>query len=516
MLPRLASLEWGAFIYHLNGYGFSAFLGTAAALIIVLRRARASALPLQPLLWVLMLSVAGAFAGARLAFALQYGRSPLAGGWVLYGGLIGGVLTSLASGRRFGLPALAVADVSVPCMMLAAAFGRVGCFFAGCCHGAVWDGGVAYPAFSHAWHAHVHAGLIGLDADRSLPTVPAPLLEAGALLAFFVATSLVWRGRPRPGTPLAACGLLYSVWRFGAEFWRGDHAPYWGQGLTFSQGVSLVVFAGSLLLLRRRSRTAPVPPASRHTRLVAGQVASILVGVAALCGSIGCSAKDRHEVADSCIQGCIDDCADECSEECQECCAESCRSEREEPPPDEPEGSPPPAAFRVPRLEPGSRHSGRISMRGTLNERLDVALDLAGDLQALSKDTAGTLLLRLEIRELRVTVGNLSLPHETGWLELNVDAKGRTVLRTTTLPQETLSILKSVEPLTKGFFRVEFPAEPSADWTERIDRELQVPDPRGTMRGTVEIDGESQAFHASALVTQTANGDKKVNWMFRR
>src|SRR5262245_49781670 len=65
MLPRLFSLEWGLLAFHLNGYGFSILCGSTAALLILLRRARAVSIPVQPLLWLVMLSVAGGFAGAR-------------------------------------------------------------------------------------------------------------------------------------------------------------------------------------------------------------------------------------------------------------------------------------------------------------------------------------------------------------------------------------------------------------------------------------------------------------------
>lgn len=518
MLPRLFIVEWGTYVFHLNGYGFSALLGTAAALFLVVRRARAASIPVQPLLWVLLLSVAGAFAGARLAFAIQYGRSPLAGGWVLYGGLIGGVATALAAGRRFGLAPRTVADLSVPGMLLAAAFGRIGCFFAGCCHGAVWDGGVTYPAFSHAWHAHVAAGLIGGSTTRSLPTIPAPLLEASALLLFSAATSVVWRRGPRPGTTLAVGGLLYSAWRFGAEFWRGDHPAYWGASLTFSQGVSLLVFAGSLLLLlaRRPAQADVRRPPSPFTRLAAGQAAAILIAVAACCGSIGCSSQDRKDIASDVAEGCMEGCINACVDVCCESCADDCRSKQDPKPrssPEVPEAAP---LLRLPRLEPGSRHSGRFSLRGILNGRLDVEFDLAGDLQALAKDEAGTLHLRMDIQQLRLSVGTQSLPEEKGTLEFTVDSKSRTVLKTTTLTGETLSILKSVEPLTRGFFQIEVPGDTSPAWTMLIDRELNVPDPRGTMRGSFEINGERQTFLATALVTQTANGDKRVQWIFQR
>src|SRR5204863_7764514 len=95
--------------------------------------------------------------------------------------------------------------------------------FGGGCSGGVRDGGGTYPAGSHPWKQQLAAGQIGADALRSRPTMPAPLLESGALLLIFVAASLLWRRGSRGGLPVAACGILYSTWRFAAESWVGDH-----------------------------------------------------------------------------------------------------------------------------------------------------------------------------------------------------------------------------------------------------------------------------------------------------
>lgn len=516
MLPRLFSVDWASYVLHLNGYGFSIFCGALAALLILLRRAGDAGIPERPLLWIVLLSIAGGFAAGRVAFAIQYGRSPFTGGLVLYGGLIGGVATAVGMSRRFGLPPLAVADLATPCLLLAASFGRIGCFLAGCCHGAVWDGGLTYPALSHAWHSHRAAGLIAADAPRSLPTVPAPLLEAAALLLCFVAASRVWTRRPKPGTTLALCGLLYSSWRFLAEFWRGDHGPFWGSTLTFSQGISAAVFAGSLLLLVRRPALQSHPP-FRAARVPAIQVSAILIAAASLGGSVGCSAKDRYdaagEVVEGCMEACIEACTESCQESCNQCCEDAISKAGQERSRIDPESRQFAPIFRWPRLEPGSSHSGKITLRGEVNERLGLSLDLSAEVQALSKDEAGTLYLRVQVRELILSLGDLSLPDGAGTLELSLDRRGHVLLRTSTLPNEALSILKAVEPLTKGLLQLEIPATPSEAWSRRINGELNTPDPRARIQGDVEADGRRRDFHATALVTLTAEGERRLQWI---
>src|SRR6185295_11459391 len=108
------------------------------------------------------------------------------GGIVLYGGLLAGMLAAMVLARWRGLPALRVADLAAPGVLLAAAFGRLGCLLAGCCHGAVAETGLRYPAGSPAFREQLRQGLIDADAARSLPTMPILLLEAAALLLFFV------------------------------------------------------------------------------------------------------------------------------------------------------------------------------------------------------------------------------------------------------------------------------------------------------------------------------------------
>jgi phosphatidylglycerol:prolipoprotein diacylglycerol transferase len=514
MLPRLLSLHWGSFVVHLNGYGFSIVCGAAAALAISLRRGREAALPLRPLVRVFLIAVAGLFAGAKLAYLLQYGWRTFPGGWVFYGGLIGGTAAALAACRRAGLPALEVADLGVPCALLAAAFGRLGCFFAGCCFGTVWDGGVTYPARSHAWTHHVRAGLIPADSGRSLPTVPAPLLEALALLLIFAAASFWWRKRPRPGSTLAACGLLYATWRFAAEFWRGDHDPYWGSTLTFSQGVSLAVLILSFALLRRRAARPAEHVRACPPQPVAAQVSILLLGVAVATGGVGCSKQEREdaaeEVVESCISSCISSCTDACCESCE---GESDRREngpRTAGAPDS--GSP---WRRLPPIEPARRYLAKLDLNATLNE-MDARLQLAGSFTVSTRDAAGAQLVSVQVSSLDLQLGNLSLSGAPGDAEIHVDAKGRAVLRPTGLSAEVASVLKAFEPFGSGFLRVESAAEPAREWADRVQQLLEIRDGRGECRGELRLDEDAHPFAATALITQSPNGERRVQWIPRR
>src|SRR5438067_10259662 len=120
------------------------------------------------------------------------------GGMVLYGGIIFGLLTLAAYAviRRIDLRNLL--DAFAPALALGLAFGRIGCFMAGCCWGdlcvdparlarpldsqttwqirtapplspANFPLAVRFPRNAGAYEQHLKLGLIGTESQRSLP-----------------------------------------------------------------------------------------------------------------------------------------------------------------------------------------------------------------------------------------------------------------------------------------------------------------------------------------------------------
>ena len=59
------------------------------------------------------------------------------GGLVFYGGAIGGVISGVIYCYLRKIPVWKMADIGAPAIMLGLAIGRLGCFFAGCCHGMI-------------------------------------------------------------------------------------------------------------------------------------------------------------------------------------------------------------------------------------------------------------------------------------------------------------------------------------------------------------------------------------------
>ena len=126
----------------------------------------------------------------------------------------------------------------VPAVPLFHAFGRVGCFLAGCCYGIPAPAGWLGVTFSQA-----------LLAPNGVALVPVQLYEAaGCLLLFLLLDRLARRGWSG-GQLLPVYLSLYGAFRFLLEFLRGDGARgFWGP-LSTSQWVALATLAAALPVL---------------------------------------------------------------------------------------------------------------------------------------------------------------------------------------------------------------------------------------------------------------------------
>lgn len=98
-------------------------------------------------------------------------------------------------------------DIAACCIPLAHGIGRLGCFFAGCCHGQETD----------AWF-----GVKMLTEGGWKTVVPVQLYEA--IFLFLLAGVLLWLFyKNKPILPLMPiyCGI-YGIWRFFIEYARAD------------------------------------------------------------------------------------------------------------------------------------------------------------------------------------------------------------------------------------------------------------------------------------------------------
>jgi len=244
-----------ALFWNVHMYGILIAVGIIAAFAVLFLYAKKKGMDTKFTDFVFYTAV-GAIVFGFLAAALfqatyNYIEDPrggfsLDGGITFIGGLIGGTLFFLAIyfllGRRRGVSLMAIVPLA-PCMITVAhAFGRVGCFFAGCCHGKVTDSalGVTFPGMRHA-------------------VLPTQLWEAIFLFLLFALCSYLYLQRNCRHT-MSVYLIGYGAWRFVLEFWRGDARGKLLGALSPSQFWSLVMIAagvGLIFLLRYLQHPRP-------------------------------------------------------------------------------------------------------------------------------------------------------------------------------------------------------------------------------------------------------------------
>lgn len=162
----------------------------------------------------LLISTILGFAGAFVFdaytqnIALNYSNLNKIGLTFFSGLVVGGVLLAILL-KLFSFPILQTLNQLTPSFCIAHFFGRLGCFFAGCCYGKPTDSvfGVVFPQNSLAYNHH--HGLIKVH--------PTQLYES-----FFVATIFILLYKLKPKNTFFIYLTAYSVFRFFIEFLRDD------------------------------------------------------------------------------------------------------------------------------------------------------------------------------------------------------------------------------------------------------------------------------------------------------
>lgn len=236
-------------------YGLMIALGIVVGLALARRQAGREGIAGDKIVDITFYCLLAAFIGARLGHILldlhTYLAEPLAilkiweGGLLFYGGLIPAVAVGIWYIKHLRLPLWQVADIFAPSIAIGHAFGRIGCFLAGCCYGTPTDlpWGVTFT----------HPRTL---APQGIPLHPTQLYSAFALLMLFVL--LVWLRKRKAfhGELFWTYSLCFAVGRFFVEFLRGDDRGTILSGLlSATQGISILLAGIStfmFLYLRRK------------------------------------------------------------------------------------------------------------------------------------------------------------------------------------------------------------------------------------------------------------------------
>lgn len=270
MWPTLLELPFGIPIHT---YGTLIAIGFLTSLHFIQRDAKREGLDPEVIgnaaFWALVLGVAGTRVLHIIMYPDQYAwNDPIGwfalwnGGLVFQGALPTVIIFLFWYFKRNNVDFWRVVDVAMPYVPLGQAFGRLGCFGYGCCYGKPtgmpW--GIAFPripadhtldatgspAFiDHAYHQH----LISPEAAHSLAIHPTQLYSSfGLFMICFTLILIRSRFRQFQAITMPSYLILYGIFRFIVEFFRGDHNPTLLNTLSLQQIFSIAFAAIGIAL----------------------------------------------------------------------------------------------------------------------------------------------------------------------------------------------------------------------------------------------------------------------------
>ena len=267
MTPMPHPIVHHPFAYHFGVIGFTGF-GIAVLLCFLVGQTVAQheltrrGYDPEPVGDMVFAAVVGGLLGAKLYYVVVLGHWDAMferGGFVYWGGFIGGTLAVMAVvvKKRYGL--MRMFDVSGPAMAAAYAVGRTGCWAVGDDYGRPYTGflAVAFPdgappstagIMAQEFHTPVPAGA---GVNTVLSVYPTQLYE---VVLGFVMFLILWRMRDHKH----AEGWLFGVYlvfagieRFVIEFFRAKDDRFVA-GLTYAQLIALAFVAIGVIWMMLR------------------------------------------------------------------------------------------------------------------------------------------------------------------------------------------------------------------------------------------------------------------------
>lgn len=238
----------------IHTYGFLIACGFLIALSVIKRLAIRSKLDVERTLDLTFWCLFVGFIGARLLYVItrlnDFIADPIAvfkiweGGLVFFGGPIAAIPFAIWYTKKHRMPIWKTLDVITPGLVIAHAFGRLGCFSAGCCYGKPTDG-----PFGIRFHSDLVAAPF-----RGIPLHPTQLYESFSLFILFTGLLYIYKKRIFDGQIALSYLLIYPIIRSIIEIFRGDLIRGFviDNLLSTSQFISILVFIGTAIVFRKR------------------------------------------------------------------------------------------------------------------------------------------------------------------------------------------------------------------------------------------------------------------------
>ena len=216
--------------------GLMIAIGYMSALLISERRAKKRGMDTDILYGIFWCAVLGGAAGSKTLYFLVSIRDIMAdpsillnfqNGWVVYGGIIGGVLASWGYCRYKKADFVGYLDLVLPSVAFAQGCGRIGCFFAGCCYGRETSSALSIQYWQSVY------------APNGVKLVPTQIYSSIGDFAMAFLLMAYAKREPAKGRVAAGYCILYSIGRFVIEAFRND---YRGEVWIFSVSQLISIF----------------------------------------------------------------------------------------------------------------------------------------------------------------------------------------------------------------------------------------------------------------------------------
>lgn len=222
--------------FKIPSYSLFAIIGLFCMMVTIYFRSESRNILFINLLLLYAMLVIGAGFGSKLLFILT--KIPeivkalnwkytiyiiITSGFVFYGGLLGAILSLYIFSKIKQIPFIELGNMVAPGFAIFHAWGRIGCFFAGCCYGKAASWGV--PLFD----------------EPDVLRIPIQLIESlGIIIILCILLLYDWRKKEEINL-LIIYLQLYSIFRFILEFFRGDIIRGIWAGLSTSQWISIFI-----------------------------------------------------------------------------------------------------------------------------------------------------------------------------------------------------------------------------------------------------------------------------------
>lgn len=235
-----------------HGYGLMIGIGFIAAYLMTEFRARKYRMNTDIVFTLFISSVVFGLLGAKVLYYLTILDRVIKDlgvildemeGFVVYGGIIGGVLAGYVVCRIKKEKFWQYFDLIAPAIALAQGFGRIGCLLAGCCYGKETD-----SPLSITFHTSDFA-------PNDLALIPTQIYSSILDFLNCIVLCLIARYAKKERTVSGCYLIFYSTGRFILEFFRGDLERGSVGVLSTSQFISIFIFViGAAILFTGKKK----------------------------------------------------------------------------------------------------------------------------------------------------------------------------------------------------------------------------------------------------------------------